>query len=187
MHPGWCHCSPQGPFPQFPGHLLRVTFCAATAVLGFSAHALSKASVSRVIFSLLWCGNGTRSKAKRLFPKVTHTATLVSTCYLQLPEGLWRMTVNSNETLGKKKTNKQTTPHSCNPLQGLPCYRVCPMPSPQKLMCSQQPLKRQLTHFTVFIPSTVGKTWLMNFLALSLKNQRSLTGQSLVWWLPESD
>lgn len=44
-----CHCSPQRPLLQFPGHLLWV-ICAATTILGFSAHALGKAAISRVIF-----------------------------------------------------------------------------------------------------------------------------------------
>lgn len=63
-------------------------------------------------------------------------------------------------------------------------YRVCSMPSLQRITCPQHPLELQLTHFTVFTPSAVGKTWLMHFLALRLKNKMSLTGQNLLWWLP---
>lgn len=53
-------------------------------------------------------------------------------------------------------------------------------------MCPQNPLKLQLTCFMEFTPSAVGKTWLIHFLALRLKNKMSPTGQTLVWQLPES-
>lgn len=99
-------------------------------------------------FSCPWRENGTGSNARPLFPEVTHTWTLVSTCYLQHPEGLWRMTDCQQQ--GNLEGNTAVTPGKS--------YRVCSMPSPQRITCPQHPLKLQLTYFTVFTPSAVGKT-----------------------------
>lgn len=161
-----CHCSPQGPFPQFPGHLLWVTFCAATAILGLSVCTLSKAAISRIIF--LACDLKMELDEKQ---NLSHAATVVSSCFLQQPQGLSTAMKSwiypTAVTLAKS-------------------YRICSMCSLQKLTCPQNRLKLQLTRFMEFTPSAVGKTQLMHFLALRLKNKMSPTGQILLWQRPES-
>lgn len=105
-------------FPQSPGHLLWVTFCAISRVTFLTCEVKKELDQKQNLFYQ-------RSPTQQVYS--SHIFCLQRNCG-------WWLTVNSNEIM--KNTTAATLAQS---------YSVCPMSSPQRITCPQHFLQQQLT------------------------------------------